>query len=192
MGLPVRSNRRTSAAPHTDRAVEVDGQAVRQPWLDRTQRGDLADLTLLRVEGGAEEVVVHAVDQAPSVWPPLRAALLVTEATRGRCFSRGGLRPTEPTFTSTGDRATLDTPLSPSSRIGVVAASATAEEQARRAFVLRDQDPPPRFRLSCWQLFCAPRNAGELRSIPLEGLILRPCEVGSGKFGTPCARMHTA
>jgi hypothetical protein len=126
------------------------------------------------------------------VWPPFRAALLVTQATRGRCSSRGGLRPTDPTFTSTGKRATLDTALSPSLRIGVVAASAAAEEQARRAFAVRDQNPPPRVKLSFWQLFCAARNAGALRSIPLEGLILRPCEVGSGKFGTPCARMHLA
>jgi hypothetical protein len=76
--------------------------------------------------------------------------------------------------------------------MGVVAVSAAAEEQARRAFVIRDQDPPSRVTLSFWQLFCAARNAGEARSIPLEGLILRPCEVGSRKFGTPCARMHTA
>ena len=79
-----------------------------------------------------------------------------------------------------------------SSRIGVIAISAAVEGEARRAFAQRDQDPPPSVRLSRWQRFCPARNAGELGLIPLEGLNVRPFEVGSGKFGTPCARMHLA
>lgn len=76
------------------------------------------------------------------------------------------------------------------SRIGVVAGLSGGEERARCAFVPGDQDLPPTVRLSFWQLFSAARNAGEFGLIPLEGLIFMPCEVGSGKFGTPCARMH--
>jgi hypothetical protein len=49
----------------------------------------------------------------------------------------------------------------------------------------------PPFGSTFWQACCAARNFGELGSIPEPGPIeIPPPLLGSGKFGTPCERMH--
>src|SRR5262245_19486428 len=50
--------------------------------------------------------------------------------------------------------------------------------------------PPP---ISCWQACWAAWNLAELVSMPAPGLISNaPWLFGSGKFATPCERMHRA
>ena len=54
-----------------------------------------------------------------------------------------------------------------------------------------DGRPPPCSR--CWQDFCAAWNAGAAGLMPEPGANeIPPPALGSGKFDTPCERMHSA
>jgi hypothetical protein len=51
-----------------------------------------------------------------------------------------------------------------------------------------DPTPPP---MSDWHAFDAFWNTGELVLIPVPFIVNCPSLLGSGKFGTPCERIHS-